>query len=290
MVTQNQKQINPFLRKKAKKEKGLTNIRKKCIINYHSAVIFSKESVMLDYTKTAINKTINDFKKISYYFTISMQLLYIAYLIYAIFAPTGITAINIILTAVSVAYLIFYLVTYDGENQKLKIFTKRAYKWFKLAVKAFTLGVMLYGIYATVNHVTPLSVILTALMVVAWTLQVILEIVLLFLENEKNFLLAAIEADIQQIMKPVHAVGSFFDKVRGKEPETPKEPTKSRKLLDRMVSEKRAEKKQLKEELKAERKAKLAEAFKSKFSRNKKNEDAIETEAVDITDKEKTVK
>ncbi len=250
---------------------------------------------MLDYTRTAISKTISDFKKFGYFFNISMQLIYIIYLIYTIIAESGIFAVNIILAAISLAYLVFYLVTYDENDKKsLKIFTKRSYKLFKLSVKAFTLGVMIYGIYAAAGYITPLSVILSALTVVTWFMQVIMELTLIFLQNQMNLFITAIEADIDEALKPVHAVGNFIDKVRRKAPEAPKEPSKNRLLLDRLVSERKAEKKRLKSERKAEKaaqkKTKKQEkriAFKAKFDFRK--ETAEKSSASDTKAKEKII-
>ncbi len=221
---------------------------------------------MFDYTKVAIGKTINDFKKTSYVVTLIMQVFYIAYLIYASFAGVGFLAINISLAVVSLAYLIFYLTTYDKKQKKLKFFTARAYKWFKLTINAFTLAVSLYGIYTAAKNVNPISIILATLMIITWILQLVMEIIVIIFENKKQFILEAFEADVEKYMKPVHAVTNFIDKVRGREIEEPKEnkePTKNRQILDRMVSDKRAEK--AKETASNEFKSDVKNTIKNKF-------------------------
>ena len=44
---------------------------------------------MLDYTKAAVKQTIDDFKKMDYIRNVVTQVLYIAYLAYAIFSGSG---------------------------------------------------------------------------------------------------------------------------------------------------------------------------------------------------------
>lgn len=229
---------------------------------------------MLDYTLSAIDKIVKDLKRISYCFTLLMQLLYISYLIYAIAAPSGILAVNIVLCLLSVAYLIFYLITQGSEKKRVKhayYQTKRAFKWFKLAIKAFTLGIALYGIYATVNeaNITPLSVILTALMVVAWTLQVILEAVLFFIIKEKDLLLTAINADIEAFKRPINIVNGFVDKLKGESAEAPALQSKNRIMLDNMVAQKREKKREEKRLRREIRRNKFIASIKSKLPQKK---------------------
>ena len=66
---------------------------------------------MLDYTKVALNKTVDDVKKVSHIFTIILQSCYIAYLIFALIVGRGMPVVNATLLAIACAYLIFYIVT-----------------------------------------------------------------------------------------------------------------------------------------------------------------------------------
>ena len=85
---------------------------------------------------------------------------------------------------------------------------------------------MIYGIYATTTHITPLSVVLSAFLIVGWVLQIVFEVVLRFFVNRANFLLEGLEADIETITKPAKTVGNFFKKMTGKEIEPEKNPLK----------------------------------------------------------------
>ncbi len=163
---------------------------------------------------------IDDIKAFSYYFSIVMQVMYFAYLLYAIGTERGILWLNITLAGLSIVYFVFYIATYnkkEGAVKKMKKSAKHLHRWCKLAGKTLTLSVMVYSIYATTQAVSPTSVILTALMVVAWVLQLLFSLIIGFLEKEKDLILEAIRKDMEPVTKPVRAVGGFFKKFRRSE-------------------------------------------------------------------------
>ena len=226
---------------------------------------------MFDYTKTAVNKIVADFKKFFHRFSVCAQIVYIAYLIYALFANTELWIINTILLVISVAYFIFFLIaTAKDANKKLKKRVKTIFTRCKQVIKLFTLGVMLYGIWQTSTHVDPLSVILTALMIVGWVLQILFEVIFTFFLNKVNFVWEAVQADREEITKPVKNIGNFFKRITGKEIEEEKEPTKNRLLLDGMVEEYREKKSEEKDAKKrAKKQAKLEEKIAKKQAKKK---------------------
>lgn len=229
---------------------------------------------MLDHTRAALDKTVADFKRFILGYNVVLQLIYIAYLIYALIAPSGILAANIALLSVSVAYFIFYLATYDrNEKQikKVKKTTKRAYKWFKLTVKAFTLAVTIYGIYMAMQDVTVLSVILAAFSTVGWALQVILELAFMFVSSRIDLIMTGVKMDT----KPVQAVGDFVKKVvTGQDPE-PEKPTRFHRLLEKTVFKKKA----------AADAAKEKEKLREKEEEMLKRREEIEKELKEIREK-----
>ena len=226
---------------------------------------------MFDYTKTAVNKIVADFKKFFHRFSVCAQIVYIAYLIYALFANTELWIINTILLVISVAYFIFFLIaTAKDADKKLKKRVKTIFTRCKQVIKLFTLGVMLYGIWQTSTHVDPLSVILTALMIVGWVLQILFEVIFTFFLNKVNFVWEAVQADREEITKPVKNIGNFFKRITGKEIEEEKEPTKNRILLDGMVEEYREKKSEEKNAKKrAKKQAKLEEKIAKKQAKKK---------------------
>lgn len=199
---------------------------------------------MLDYTRTALNEVVHDFKKLNYLRELITQILYIAYLVYAVIVSAGVFWINVILLGLSVAYFAFFLVMTTGRilqsPTKSHKIIRKIFVRCKQLLKLYTLGVMLYGIYATTTHVSPLSVILSALMIVGWILQVVFEVILHYIINRSNLLMEGMKADYENFVKPAKAVGNFFKKMTGKEVEPEKERSKTRRWLDKKVAEKRA--------------------------------------------------
>ena len=217
---------------------------------------------MIDYTKAAIEKTIADLKRFGFIFSVATEIFSIIYLIYAIAVGGGYLIANIILAVLSLSYLIFYVTTNNNPNAKAaRVLTKAAYKWVKLGLKAFTLGVTIYGIYVATDHLTLVSVLMAAAMTISWTLNLVLTVTINYFASKAKFIMAAMEADFENIMRPVEKVGNFIKKVRGEEIEEKPAPDKTRILLDSTVQEYREKKK-------AERLAKTKE-------RLRKREEAI---------------
>ena len=240
---------------------------------------------MLDYTKAAIKQVGEDFKKVDFARNIITQIIYLLYLVYAMIFDNGIFAVNITLFVLSAAYFAFFMfVTVRETKKEVHKVVKTIYTRCKQIIKLFTLGVMLYGVWLTTENVTPLSVILSALMIVGWVLQIVFEILIKFFTKRINLLLEGLEADYENMTKPARTVGSFFKKITGNEVEE-KEPSKARLLLDKKVEEAKAEKKNAKLEKKyLKKQAKIEEKERKKQERLQKkaakNGTAIEEVAV----------
>ncbi len=212
---------------------------------------------MLDYTKMAIKQTISDLKKTDYIRNVATQIIYIIYLIYTLIVHSGYLALNIVLLVLATSYFVFFLtITSVGktpEGKNVKSAGTKVYVWCKRLIKLFTLGVTIYGICTAVEHVTALSVILAALMIVGWILQIVFEVLIKILTNRVNFILEGLEADLDNMLKPVRSVGNFFKKVTGKEVAPQKELTKNQLKLKEKVEAYRAEQKRKKAEEKIRR-------------------------------------
>ena len=200
---------------------------------------------MLDYKKAAIQKTVDDFKKLMYVIEFLSQIIYIAYLAYTLFTATDFFIVNLILLLISTLYFIFFLYVTRGkynyvENKKIKKRAKRVYNHTKKVLKLYTLGVTVYGFFLTSKHVTIFSLGFMVMMVVGWVLGLVFEIISSIIENRVGLVLSGLEADWQQVIKPAKAVGNFFKKVTGKEVEPEPEPSKNRILLEKRVAENKA--------------------------------------------------
>lgn len=201
---------------------------------------------MLDYTKAAFYKTVEDFKRVGFFYGIVMQALYIGYLVYALCVGAGVLWANVALLAACSLYLIFYLVTEGKKHFKqARKITKRSFKSLKLIINAFSLGVAIYGIYAATTHLTPMSVILTGLMAITWILHLVLELALVFTENRIELIVTGMQADFEPVTSTVHNAGNFIKKITGQEIEKQEEapPSRARRILDKRVLRQRAERK-----------------------------------------------
>ena len=195
---------------------------------------------MIDYTKVALKKIFDDFKQFVYVFQVCVYILYTLYLIYAIITKSGILAVNIVLLIFSIAYLIFFIV-YNERKQKNKALKKvvtEIFKWSKRAIKLFTIGVALYGVYETSKNATPLSVVLASLMVVGFVFDLLFDVIIRFISKRIHFVYEAIQADVETITKPFTAVKSFFKR---EDTPPPPPPTKNRLILDELVAAAKAE-------------------------------------------------
>ena len=210
---------------------------------------------MFDYTKTALQKIADDFKRLVYLFNVVTQLAYMAYLTYALLAPIGIWWVNLTLASIAVTYFVFFMIITRGNplyvKHNLHKVVQNIFTISKLLLKFFTIGVMLYGIYNTTQNVTPVGVILSAMMIVGWLLQSVFGIIGNIVSSRFQLLMSALEADKEEMTKPVKAVGNFFKRITGQEIEPEKEKSKTRLWLDKKVEEtrtKRREEKRLEKE------------------------------------------
>lgn len=198
---------------------------------------------MLKYTKEAINVIKDNLKlyaKIVKYGSLAFSL---AFYIYSLITNTGNYIVNIILISLIVAFLAFETITLNKNIKKVKNVVYKAYKWIKLIIKAFTLGSMIYSIYLTSKNVNAITIILVTLTIVAFMMQLILEVLILIIQHNADYFLDAIKQDFEDMKKPVTGIKNVFRKMKGEETISP--TPKSKKILK---LEKRMEKLEEKKE------------------------------------------
>ena len=201
---------------------------------------------MLNYTRAVINESIKDLKKFLFAFSLITQLLYVGYLLYAIIADLGLIYLNIVLGVISLAYLVFFVVTHGAEDKNVKrlaYITRHTKTIIKLVINAFTLAVAVYGIYISATNTNAISLMLTILMIVFWCVQVVLEVVVFFFEHKKNLFLAGLQKDIEPFANAVNAVGNVVRRVAGRETvEREPLPSSVESYLDKVLEKHRQEK------------------------------------------------
>lgn len=211
---------------------------------------------MFDYTKLAFKETADKFKKADYIRNVASQCLYIAYLLYALIASFAAVWANALLLALSVAYFAFFIYATKIKTEKrLKRRVAVVFKRCKLLVKFLTLSITIYGAFATAKHVTPLSLFFLSFMIVAFVLQVLFDVISSLIVNRLHFFLEAIEADVEELKKPVTTAKNFFKKLTGA-PVEERTPSKTRAYLDEKVALSRQEKRELRKRERQERKNK----------------------------------
>lgn len=218
---------------------------------------------MLEYTRSVFNKTVDDLKSFAFLSALLLQLFQIGYLIYALCIGSGIIPANIVLLVLSTAYLGFMLYIHRQNVAKnTKKLLKNIYRWSKRFIKAFTLGVSIYGLFITAsNTITTkslISIILLVFMLIAWILDVLFSLIIMVVEKRKTLFFDAMKMDFEPILK----ARNIFDKIRGKEVEEEIVSTKSRDTLNSlkeefkvMKAQQKLDKKAAKAALKAEKKA-----------------------------------
>ena len=215
---------------------------------------------MFIYTRATLDKIVSDLKRTVDISNITGQLVYVLYLIYAIFAPIGFVYLNAFLLGASLVYFVIYIVYYkksDKLSKEVKTTARHTFKWIKLSSKALTLAITLYGVYSMTNHLTAFSIILTTLTIIVWIINLSIELVTIAVEHYTAMLNEALAADVGEITKPVVAVGSVVKKIVGiNSPDSPpsREPSSRLKSLASKFKEKKARQKKEKEAQKAQKK------------------------------------
>lgn len=208
---------------------------------------------MFDYTQVAWKQIVADFQKILYIVTVFSQAVYAAYLVYALASGAGVFWVNLALLVLSVCYSVFFLVVTkcgkspDGVKKKIvKKLGAKIYKWCKLLLQIYPVALTVYGLYETSKNVTFFAVLLVCFMIVGWILQAIFEIIGAIFSSRFQLLVEGLKADVEEIKRPVSAVGNFFKKITKQETEEVQEPTKHRMKLQEKVEVFRTERQEKK--------------------------------------------
>ena len=116
-----------------------------------------------------------------------------------------------------------------------------------MLLKIYPLALTIYGFYQTTEKVSFFALLLVCFMIIGWILQIVFEVFGAIFSNRFALIMDGVKADVEEIKRPVTAVGNFFKKITGKEVEAPKEPTKNQLKLREKVEQFRAERKEKRE-------------------------------------------
>lgn len=155
---------------------------------------------MFDYTFAAIDKILSDLKKLQKIVNYVMQAFTILYVTYAIIVRAGIFAANVVLLFFAVAYLVFSLIMESkkgAEHAKKRV--KDVYQWCKRLIRLFVLGITVYGLVLAKTNFDPLSLLITAVMIVVWALDLLLYFGIKFLTAEALLLKQSLHKDLTEL-------------------------------------------------------------------------------------------
>ncbi len=195
---------------------------------------------MFKYTRAAIDIVIEDIRRCCNIFKYTSIILTFIYLGYAIYSKSGNFIVNVILLSTLAIYFLFDLFTRNKDNKQLKKIVRRSYKIIKYSMKTFTIGVMVYGIYTASTNVTPISIVLTTLMIIMWAIQLLFEMVVEIFEDKKDLIVAGLGKDIDNLKRPVTTVSNFIKKVKGEDIiEDKVDSSKEIKVLEKKIEKDR---------------------------------------------------
>ena len=125
-------------------------------------------------------------RRISITFTVTVHLIYIAYLLFAIDNNIGIGWVNALLAIGTGIFLITYLVirlTMQNAKSKIKT-TKKFYRRFRLATRLFSTATAIYAIVTAVGSVSPLAVFFAGVSAILLVIRLIFEALLYTIESK----------------------------------------------------------------------------------------------------------
>ena len=149
---------------------------------------------MFEYTFAAIQKIINDAKRLMLIINLSIILGNIANLAHSLAVGIGNVYANTALCTLTVIYFIFFVLKTRKviKKNEFKNF-KRIYRIMKLSVNALVLILAIYGIISGLG--SSASIIKTYLLLALWLIQVIFEILVFVIEMIANMFVSAIGHD-----------------------------------------------------------------------------------------------
>ena len=232
-------------------------------------------------TRAVSRKIITDVKLFSGIYSILVQLLYVAFLGYTVFAGCGSLALNITLLSVSVlfeGFLIFTFSNPDFFTRSDTVRIKHAFHILSLLVRATSLGITVYGIHITLKEFNTASLLFTTFMLFGWISGVLIEFFRFIIERYTSLMTSALSKDTEPFVR-IYRKFTF----RGYEGREEKEADSAvdelaaeykQELKDKRESQKalmEAEKIIKKEEKRAKNKKRIAaakEKVKSLFKKN----------------------
>lgn len=193
---------------------------------------------MFKYTKASVSLLIEDCKKWAKIFKYVSLVATLALLTYQIvtgfLSNSNLVYFNVGLAGAFILFVIFDIVFDHLEKKEARKWTKRIYKYFKLLVKAITLGLTIIEI-KNADKIDGVQIILTTLMILLWIASFASEIILEIVTQRAQEFIVAFNADMDDIKRPFTAVSNTFRKITGREAEVKPVNPKKEKILSKLT-------------------------------------------------------
>ncbi len=190
---------------------------------------------MFKYTKAAINRINKDLKNLVNLATILMQSVMIVYLVISMILEQGKLIVNAILALVTLTYFVIFLIHLGKEDKRSKENMRvgnKVYFWSRIIINAFNLASVIYSIYISAANISPITYIITPILIILWVGQVALEVIKEYVKNRFILFVDGLEMDFEFVIKPVNQAKSFFDGLIGEHHEEVEYVSeKNRKIL-----------------------------------------------------------
>ena len=151
-------------------------------------------------TVKALYKIKEEFSLLSRLADYILQIIFIGYYCYSIYANlenTVLLIINIVLLVFALVYFIYTMFKEKILNKKTKRTISRFYRYSKLLIRVFTVGLSVYTVMKF-KH-SDLQVIITALTVISWAIQVLIEVVRFLIDRYVDMIMEGIALDKKYI-------------------------------------------------------------------------------------------
>lgn len=210
---------------------------------------------MFKYTITFFEELIEALRRLVRIIDVSWKVIYVAYLTYAIVANAGSRLTNSLILTASIAYFIFDAVmksknTKAKETRQARRVGKHTYKITMIVISLFNVASLIYAAFLTGAFESAVAIIPVVVSILGFAISLIFEIITIYVEKKIDLLKESLKADVDELLKPVHAVGDFVKGIAGKH----EEKTEAPKSRDFQRLEERANNKQKEKRLERKRK------------------------------------
>ena len=174
---------------------------------------------ILTNSKAALLSVWHEIKRIFFTFGIILNLSYISLAVYSLVAGRGYMPLNIAFITLSIAYFIYYILTYnDKAKKKQKKKMKKLYKLLRYFVNTVTLSFVVYGCFVTAEKVNFISLFLVVISVIGWFISGLFAIISAYVDSRIELVVTAFSVDREEPKKKIKA---FINKIIGREEEAP---------------------------------------------------------------------